>query len=638
MSYHEGVAAGGAALRTGGLALQRACACGSHAAGGQCEACKRKKSMLQRRDRGAPDPVARAAGADRRAAGGVAMDLSGVAARGIHAAPALRTGARVQRQGLEDAPPVAAPEAAPAAPEAAPAPESIPSAEPRAEPETTPGAAAEPGEPAAAGALIAEDGATALQPGQMRKTEFLDQLERAVCAQADAALAASGRSTEGCPYLSKAFGHYRGQSGARVESALRRYAPETRGARSAAEAIPLIAARVRQGVERWAATGQVTGVPDDLPMEVPGLAGLGGMMGSIGAAVGGMFFKARDGGARADDDPAAVRASLGAGRPLEAGVRGRMEQAFGQSFAQVRTHTDANAGQVSARQNARAFTVGRDVAFGSGEYRPGTPVGDALIAHELAHVVQQGGASPETQAKAASGPSYGALERDADDAAVGVVSALWGGAKGGLAKLAGGAGASLKSGLRLQRCSRDQDKTPKTTDPAALCDEPRCLARSGCSGGDCKAEAKVLSDTYVKRVNAIRRPDMPNRQDIHWGWLCYEWAGLLAREFEKLGLKCWQVSWVGIVSDSSGALEHNYIFASLGAPQNDGGPVRDCGLILDPWRTGTPVVYGGEWDWHKWNYMHNTRDDTGKVYKDGKWTPVVYPGPWTPDEPAPRGP
>jgi hypothetical protein len=69
-----------------------------------------------------------------------------------------------------------------------------------------------------------------------------------------------------------------------------------------------------------------------------------------------------------------------------------MSSAFGYDFSGVRVHTGTKAASVATELNARAFTVGRDIAFGAGEYQPGTPIGDALIAHELAHVVQQGGA------------------------------------------------------------------------------------------------------------------------------------------------------------------------------------------------------------------------------------------------------
>jgi len=61
----------------------------------------------------------------------------------------------------------------------------------------------------------------------------------------------------------------------------------------------------------------------------------------------------------------------------------------------VRVHTDVRSAEISDNLNARAFTLGNNIAFGSGEYQPGTLIGNALIAHELAHVVQQGGGSAE---------------------------------------------------------------------------------------------------------------------------------------------------------------------------------------------------------------------------------------------------
>src|SRR5687768_17311281 len=75
--------------------------------------------------------------------------------------------------------------------------------------------------------------------------------------------------------------------------------------------------------------------------------------------------------------PRAVQTDLGPGDPLAGNVRGSMESAFGESFAHVRAHTDGKAASLSAGLDARAFAVGEHVAFGAGEYRPGTPVGDA---------------------------------------------------------------------------------------------------------------------------------------------------------------------------------------------------------------------------------------------------------------------
>lgn len=81
--------------------------------------------------------------------------------------------------------------------------------------------------------------------------------------------------------------------------------------------------------------------------------------------------------------------SLSAGHPLPDSVRAFFEPRFGHDFRAVRVHTDASAAQSAASLNARAFTLGRDIVFGSREYAPGTTAGRRLLAHELTHVVQQ---------------------------------------------------------------------------------------------------------------------------------------------------------------------------------------------------------------------------------------------------------
>jgi hypothetical protein len=77
------------------------------------------------------------------------------------------------------------------------------------------------------------------------------------------------------------------------------------------------------------------------------------------------------------------------GRPLDAGTRAFMEPRFGHDFSGVRVHTDAKAAESAQAVNALAYTVGRDVVFGAGQYAPGTSEGKRLMAHELTHVVQQ---------------------------------------------------------------------------------------------------------------------------------------------------------------------------------------------------------------------------------------------------------
>jgi len=249
---------------------------------------------------------------------------------------------------------------------------------------------------AVAGGFVVEDDAQA-GGGQMRKSEFLDELQSAVCAAADAELAAVGRSTDGCPYIAEAFPRYRAMSAAQVESAVRRYV-DPAGIAAARDYIPLVSRRVAAGVARWATTGDMSAVPPELAAEFSGAAGTAagimsaagqGLSGAVGA-VGRLLFK-REGNAAATDAETAAASRLGKGVPLDGFVRGRMEQAFGFDFSSVRIHTDARASAASSSLGARAFTIGSDIAFGGTEYRPNTPAGDALIAHELAHVAQQSG-------------------------------------------------------------------------------------------------------------------------------------------------------------------------------------------------------------------------------------------------------
>ena len=103
--------------------------------------------------------------------------------------------------------------------------------------------------------------------------------------------------------------------------------------------------------------------------------------------------QANDGIGTPSATPAIVHDVLRApGRPLDPNTRAFMEPRFGHDFSQVRVHTDARASQSARAVHARAFTVGRDIAFGAGEYTPETAAGRRLLAHELTHVAQQGAA------------------------------------------------------------------------------------------------------------------------------------------------------------------------------------------------------------------------------------------------------
>ncbi|CAH1385258.1 eCIS core domain-containing protein [Candidatus Nitrotoga sp. M5] len=86
-----------------------------------------------------------------------------------------------------------------------------------------------------------------------------------------------------------------------------------------------------------------------------------------------------------------IQSLQGGGRPLSKSERNFFEPRFGADFSGVRVHSDARAAGLARSVNARAFTHGNNVVFGSGEYSSGSLGGRGLLAHELTHVVQQGG-------------------------------------------------------------------------------------------------------------------------------------------------------------------------------------------------------------------------------------------------------
>lgn len=81
----------------------------------------------------------------------------------------------------------------------------------------------------------------------------------------------------------------------------------------------------------------------------------------------------------------------GGGQPLSQPERGFFEPRFGADFSQVRIHVDSRADEMAHSLNAKAFTIGRDIVFASGQFSPGTISGKLLLAHELAHTIQQSG-------------------------------------------------------------------------------------------------------------------------------------------------------------------------------------------------------------------------------------------------------
>jgi hypothetical protein len=86
-----------------------------------------------------------------------------------------------------------------------------------------------------------------------------------------------------------------------------------------------------------------------------------------------------------------IRSLNHGGSPLPLATRAFFEPRFGADFSQVRVHTDTRTAGTAKSINAKAFTVGRDIAFGAGQYAPHSRAGRQLLSHELTHVVQQNG-------------------------------------------------------------------------------------------------------------------------------------------------------------------------------------------------------------------------------------------------------
>jgi hypothetical protein len=161
---------------------------------------------------------------------------------------------------------------------------------------------------------------------------------------------------------------------------------------------------------------------------------------------------------------------LSGGRDLEPDLRRKMELAFGRSFSSVRVHAGPSGSELASRYGAAAVTVGDDIAFAAGRYAPGTPMGDALIAHELAHVAQRAG-TDTLQPAPFQGGGAGAIgqftspevEQDADRSALSAMESLYGAVSGDSRKLPRGAARprrSLDAAVAPAICEKDSVPTP----------------------------------------------------------------------------------------------------------------------------------------------------------------------------------
>jgi hypothetical protein len=153
-----------------------------------------------------------------------------------------------------------------------------------------------------------------------------------------------------------------------------------------------------------------------------------------------------------------------------------MESRFGHDFSQVRVHTTSRASDAAQAANAVAYTVGRDIVFGAGQFIPDSKAGRLLLAHELVHVLQQErtGDSVPGQPYRVSAPGD-ACEREADTVAATILGDRPATRQDGVAV----------SSLQGRFLQRQPAQSPKT---------------SGCTGweSDPQSFSKVIADFYLR--------------------------------------------------------------------------------------------------------------------------------------------
>jgi hypothetical protein len=117
-----------------------------------------------------------------------------------------------------------------------------------------------------------------------------------------------------------------------------------------------------------------------------------------------------------------IQRERGGGQALDSAARAQMEPALDADFSAVRVHTGSQADTLNRSLSARAFTTGQDIFFKQGEYSPGSSSGRELLAHELTHVVQQGG--DRVKRKLTVGAVDDSYEREADRTASQVMRSI----------------------------------------------------------------------------------------------------------------------------------------------------------------------------------------------------------------------
>jgi len=124
-----------------------------------------------------------------------------------------------------------------------------------------------------------------------------------------------------------------------------------------------------------------------------------------------------DNGVAAGADAAVATASGSSGHSLPEPILRKFEGSLGADLSSVRIHTGSDSASAAHEVGARAYTMGQDIHFGAGQYDPSSAGGEHLLAHEVAHTVQQQGGSPMRQHKLEVSAPHDGAEHEADRAA-----------------------------------------------------------------------------------------------------------------------------------------------------------------------------------------------------------------------------
>ncbi|HTW07195.1 MAG TPA: DUF4157 domain-containing protein [Acidimicrobiales bacterium] len=218
----------------------------------------------------------------------------------------------------------------------------------------------------------------ALRPGTSYERSSLIEMQRVAGNRATSALLALGQAKLAVGAVDDRYEREADSVAAAVVARLS-------AGKAAAEPAPAALAPASPGGALVAGPGPAIGEDDDLA-----LAPLARMVSRKPDVGGGVIGP--EGGDLDGDTESRLRAARAGGAPLPGGLRHSMEGAFGADFSAVKVHSGEAAGSLNQQVGATAFTVGADIFLGREAPSLASSAGQSLLAHELTHTVQQGGA------------------------------------------------------------------------------------------------------------------------------------------------------------------------------------------------------------------------------------------------------